>query len=380
MATPVPGVTRNKVFTPSMAEAALLRCFKAGDVPLLKGDPGIGKSQITMRVADLMFAEKYGYSIDENGRVRDPKGKFIGMSPLLRPWFREFRTAQRDPVDLMGVPHVEKKSSGQGASKREWFETGFATPGFLQSMNAELGGIIFLDEINRGPEMTQNACFTILDHGVVGDFQIPDTWLPCAAINEKDIGARKMGAALRSRFTHMTMVTNLNDVMRVAAQRDWEPGVMAYLRFCPDALHEYDPKADVPGPNPRAWERVSDLLSAGPPDASFELLVEGRVGEGHAIKFCGFLRYFNELPSIESIWMDPKKAQLVNKPETMYAVAAALARRVTENNFEKAIQYMDRLPVEFNFMMVNDAIHRNPVLQTTAAYNKWCVAHDNLHS
>lgn len=367
---------------PSELGAALQDCFQAGKAPMVHGDPGIGKSQIAMQVADLMFAEQYGYKI-RDGKVYDPQGLCIGNSPTLRPWFREFRTAQRDPVDLTGVPHVEKNGKG--------YETKWAVPGFLPK--DERGGIFFFDEINRGPEMTQNACFTILDYGVVGEYTMPRTWIPAAAVNDNDGGARKMSSALLSRFVHIDARTDLDDVVGgdprlstsvnktpIAILRDWHPAVIAFLRFRPETLHKYNPKERV-SPNPRGWEFVSELLKKGG-NSNFEVqqhLFIGVLGEGVGIEFMGFLKLYLSLPSVDEILLDPDHVQLVDQPQTMYAVAAALGRRTDVKSFGNAIKYMERLPVEFNFMMVMNAVHRDTSLQTTRAFSQWATRHSELH-
>ncbi len=367
---------------PSELGTALLDCFQSARAPMVHGAPGIGKSQIVMQTADAMFSEKYGYKM-KNGVVIDVTGLPLDGRPSSRPWFREFRTAQRDPVDLTGVPHVHKNGTG--------FETKWATPGFLPK--DARGGIFFFDEINRGPEMTQNACFTILDYGVVGEYVMPKTWIPAAAVNDNDAGARKMGSALQARFIHIDARTDLDDVVGgdprlstsvnknpIAILRDWHPAVIAFLRFRPDLLHKFDPKQRV-SPNPRGWEFISDLLLRGG-NTSFEVqhhLFAGVVGEGAAIEFSGFLKLYLSLPSIDEILLAPDKVRLVTEPQTMFAVAAALGRRADRKSFGNAIKYMERLPVEFNFMMVMNAVHRDSTLQSAPEFSRWATAHSEVH-
>ena len=62
----------------------------------------------------------------------------------------------------------------------------------------------------------------------------------------------------------------------------------------------------------------------------------------------------------------------------MYAVSAALARRMTEKTFANGVAYMERLPVEYNVACVTDAIRRNPDLKRVPMYTKWCVKHPDI--
>ena len=48
-----------------------------------------------------------------------------------------------------------------------------------------------------------------------------------------------MSGALKSRFIHLDKETDLEDVCRVALNRDWSPVVIAFLRFRPDLLHSF---------------------------------------------------------------------------------------------------------------------------------------------
>ena len=361
---------------PSELGNAMAICFKAGRAPMVHGDPGIGKSQIAQQTADLMFAEKYGYKIHE-GVLYAPKVERTGTGARTmkqsfheavpagfeRPWFKDVRAALLDAVDVRGLPTV---TDGHVI---------WATPGFLPT--DERGGIFFLDEINRGTEMVANALFSLILDRQVGEYRMPDSWIPAAAVNDKDTGARKMSSALQSRFIHLDARTDLDDVCKFAIQHNWEPAVVAFLRFRPGDLHNYEPTRRV-SPNPRAWEFVSQIVAQNPPESVLFPLISGAVGEGAAIEFVGFLKMFKELPSIDAIMLDPDRAQLVTTPQTMYAVASALARRATDRTFGQIVKYLNRLPVEFNVLCVKDAVIRCTAIQSTREFTNWSIAHSDV--
>jgi hypothetical protein len=354
---------------PSELGNAMAICFQAGRAPMVHGDPGIGKSQIAQQTADLMFAEKYGYRV-ENGQLFQPVDQFKKKpvwepvySNFERPWFKDVRAALLDAVDVRGLPTVND-------GKVLW-----AIPGFLPT--DERGGVFFLDEINRGTEMVANALFSLILDRQVGEYKMPASWIPAAAVNDKDTGARKMSSALQSRFVHLDARTDLEDVCKFAIQHNWEPAVVAFLRFRPGDLHNYVPTARV-SPNPRAWEFVSQIVAQDPPASVLFPLISGAVGEGAAVEFVGFLKLFKELPSIDAILLDPKRAQLVTSPQAMYAVSAALARRASDKTFGRIVEYLDRLPIEFNVFCVKDAVTHCPAIQTTADFTRWCTKHADV--
>lgn len=354
---------------PSELALALGYTFAAKRSPMVHGDPGLGKSQIMRQVSDVMFAEKYGCKV-KGGKLyqcRVVKGKKSDLiewdllSPEFeRPWFRDFRVAMRDAVDLMGVPYVENGM------------TQMAKP-MVFNLD-ERGGVIFMDEINRGTEMVMNACFQLLDSGTVGEHRLPSSWLKASAVNDKDAGARKMSSALLARFSHLDLKTDVDDVSKHAVSNEWEPPVIAFIRFHPALLHAYNPKERV-SPNPRAWDYVSQTIAQGVPDKLLLPMIAGLIGEGAAIDFMSFLKLYRELPSIDAIMMDPVNAVIPEKPGALYAVASALARRVTEQSLGRVMQYLDRLPTEYNVLCIRDAFRRLPVLQSTPQATSWCTKH-----
>lgn len=332
---------------------------------MIHGDPGIGKSQIAMQVADAMFAEVYGYKIVE-GKLCEAlkKGKPVPVShEFQRPWFRDVRAAQLDAVDLRGLPTVN------GDHRAHW-----AIPEWLP--RDDRGGVVFLDELNRGTELVSNACFQWITEGRIGDYVMPEKWVMASAVNDKDGGARKMSSALLSRFVHVDACTDLDDVCRIAVQRDWEPAIVAFMRFMPQLLHAYNPKDRV-SPNPRAWEFCSQIVAQGPDKDIEHALFEGAIGTA-AIEFSAFLKLFRSLPSIDSILLSPGTADVPTDPATLYAISAALGRRATEDNFGNVVAYLERLPVEYNVFAVVDAVRRSKVLQTTAVFTRWATTHANV--
>lgn len=329
---------------PSELAQAVKICVAAGRVFMVHGSPGCGKSQIVGQVADEIFAPKY------------PEALALSS----KPYFIDLRAAQLDAVDIRGVPAVVK-------GKTIW-----AIPEFLPT--DDRGGILFLDEINRGPEMVQNALFSLCDKGEVGAYKLPKNWVVGAAVNDQDAGARKMSAALSARFEHFDVKTDLEDVCQIAIKRGWHPMVIAFLRRFPHLLHAFDAKARV-SPNPRSWEFVSQILQQDPPLKLMLALVGGAVGEGTAIEVASFFRLYQSLPDIDGIIMDPLKAVVPTEPSVIYAVSAALARRMSDKNVGRIVQYLDRLPVEYNVASVVAGARLTPGIRTTEAFTAWVIKH-----
>jgi hypothetical protein len=151
---------------------------------------------------------------------------------------------------------------------------------------------------------------------------------------------------------------------------------MQVLRFRPDLLAEFDPNRPS-NPTPRTWEFVNNVPTSLPDPIYFGTLA-GYVGEGAAAEFTGFRRIYSKMPSIESILMNPSRADVPTDPATMYALTGALAHRSTKDNFDRVYEYLDRLPPEFQVMAVQDAIKLVPKIKETKAFTTWAVRNSNV--
>jgi hypothetical protein len=195
-----------------------------------------------------------------------------------------------------------------------------------------------------------------------------------------------MPEALNSRFTHLTLEPDLNDFTSHAIDCNFHPAVIAFVRFRPELLHQYDraitrtgQAAEKAYPCPRTWEYVSNILSKRQARDIEHALIMGTVGRAAAGEFLGFLQLWRELPDIDQIIADPEGSRLPEKPATCYAVASALARMAENGNLGSIITYLDRLPEqEYAVLAVKEMIARNPKLNRAGALTKWKVAHANV--
>jgi hypothetical protein len=298
----------------------------------LWGPPGVGKSQITAQVAAAM------------GR------------PVV-----DIRAVQFDPVDLRGLPVV----NGDG-------QTHWSVPAFLpQATRDGKAGVLFLDELNAAPASVQAACYQLVLDRRLGEYQLPEGWDIVAAGNrETDRGVvNRMPTPLANRFAHFEVTPDGEDWAKWAVKSGIRAEVIAFLRFRPELLHQFDPSTGEKAfPTPRSWEFVSRAIEAAPP-AEIELQVYSAiVGQGAALELTGFLRVFRHLPSIDSILMDPSGAKVPTDPATLYALSGALARRAKDDNLDRLWTYVQRLPAEFTVLTMADTVRRQPELQHTGAF------------
>lgn len=323
---------------PKEIALSLETCIAANYPAMLWGPPGVGKSQTVAQVAAKLGLE-----------------------------LRDLRASQLDPVDLRGLPHLN------GDGRTHW-----SVPDFLPNDGR---GVLFLDELPDADRAVQNACKQLILDRRLGDYRLPDGWVPIGAGNTVSdrAGANALNKANANRFAHLTYEVHLDDWCAWAVGVDLQPELIAFIRFRPNLLHSFEPKSTENAfPSPRSWEGISKLMRATPPAAVEHELFKGTVGAGAAAELSGFLRIWRKLPSLDGILMNPATAAVPDDPATLFAVAGGLARRSSEKNFDRIMTYANRVPKEWQVYLVKDATRRDETLQNTEAFIKWASVNSDV--
>ncbi len=325
---------------PSQVVASLHKLIKIKQPIFLWGAPGIGKSQIVAQVA------------------KEKNYKLIDIRAVLL-----------DPVDLRGLPRVN--ADGQAT---------WCPPSFLPKENCTECGIVFLDELNAAPPLVQAACYQLVLDRRIGEYVLPDGWTVVAAGNgEKDRSVtHRMPTALANRMVHINMQTSTEDWLSWAEKSDIALEILAFLRFRPKLLHDFDPQsASKAFASPRSWEFVSNMLKAAlEPELEYELF-QGTIGMTAATEFMGFLRIWRDLPTVESILAAPNTIDVPSEPATLYAVCEALGAKANTQNIEHVVHYALRLPAEFSVLLLRTAVCNDEEIVQTAPFADW--AQKNAH-
>ena len=304
---------------------------KAKQPVFVSSPPGCGKSSVVRQAADSLSIQ-----------------------------LRDIRALLLDPVDLRGLPRLGKDG------RATW-----AIPDFLPQ---EGEGILFLDELNAAPAMVQAACYQLVLDRKLGEYTLPEGWAIVAAGNrDSDRAATtRMPTALRNRFVHIDFEVDVNEWSEWALRAGIRPEVIAFLRFRSPLLSAFDRDANA-FPSPRSWEFVSRILRGDhKPNVQHELFA-GAVGIGAATEFSGFLEMYRTLPSIDAILLNPLQEPIPENEAAKYAITTSLARCATDNNFDRIMMYMDRMPAEYGVLCVRDAVLKEPAIRHTSAFVQWAV-------
>jgi hypothetical protein len=243
----------------------------------------------------------------------------------------------------------------------------------------ENGGVLLFDDRNQANADLQKVLANIQQARTLHGKPLADGWTVVSTGNRQSdrAGANRVLSHLRNRETVLEFETHLDDSTSWMIDHGVHPMVIAFTRFRPHLLHDFDPQRDV-NPTPRSWvEGVSAILGKVPPEAEYECF-KGAIGEGAAAEFVGFVRIYRKLPNPDAILMNPDTADVPTDPATLYALSGALAERATEANLERVVTYTSRMPAEFSVLSISHAVRKTPDLANTQAFTKWAVAHQDV--
>jgi len=322
---------------PSKIIEALKVCISAKQPAFLWGPPGVGKSDVVAQIA-----RELGY-------------KLIDIRAVLL-----------DPVDLRGLPRIENG------------ESVWSTPAFLPKGKGKY--LVFLDELNAAPPLVQAACYQLVLDRKIGEYELPKDAVVVAAGNREGDRAvtSRMPSPLANRFVHLDFDVDVDDWIRWGLSNGVRTEVLAFQRFRPALLHQFDPqKNEKAFPTPRSVTFLSRLMDASNGDIDYDL-AKGVVGEGYASEFIGFLKIFKSLPDPDMVLMAPSKAVVPTDPATLYAICGAVATKASDQNMKNVVEYANRLPVEFSVLLIRDCITRDDSLLKTRAFVEWASKHSDV--
>ena len=296
---------------------------------MLWGPPGVGKSQMIAQVAT-----RHDVAVID------------------------IRLSQMEPSDLRGIPF-------RHGELVEW-----AIPALLpDAVRHGDAGILFLDEITSAAPTVSAAAYQLILDRRLGEYRVPDGWAIFAAGNRQgDRGVTySMPAPLANRFSHFSVDVHLDDWVAWAYAHDIDERVIAFLRFRPELLFNFDPAHNPAAfPSPRSWEFAHRALKKFG-DAPSLLLpaLQACVGPAAGIEVKAFIDNLDNLPDIDAI-LRGDSVPVPREIDLQYAVATALVSRAirakanghAHETYGRILDYAGRFPQrEMGVMLVSD-MHR----------------------
>lgn len=291
----------------------------------------------------------------------------VGKSGVVRKFASDIgavlvdvRLSQYDAVDLRGLP--DDDGNGNTAWLRPSTMPFEGNPAF-DVEGDERPIVLFLDELLHAKADVQAVGFQILhtDDRCVGEHKLLDRVIVVAASNRETdrAGVHKMLTPVANRCMHMNVESSTDAWKQWAAtDGEIEPVVIGYINFRGDHLSQFAEALKTSAkafPTPRAWETVSRIITeCGKETGLRELAIAATIGEGVATEFNAFVRMAEKAPTFDDIVADPKKARVPVERDMMCAVSAMLCRRVDIKTIDTVIDYIDRMPEEYQTVFCAD--------------------------
>jgi len=327
--------------TPSQLKVVLTQAIKARKPILVKGSPGIGKTDVIESAA-----------FDANAHL-------IVMHPCIS-----------DPTDFKGMPVV---------IDGECFFLPFSE--LKELMDAKVLTVCFFDDIGQAPESVQKALMQLLLKREINGKKISPHVVFVAATNRKadKAGVSGMLEPVKSRFTSIVELTvSHKDWIEWAIVKGLPIDLIQFIQFRPNLLNDFKASSDlINSPCPRTVANLGEMLSWDVPKEIEYELFSGAVGEGFASEFMAFRAIANKLPKIDQILIgNDKKAPQGN--DVCFAVCIALSRKVSDSTIGNVIAYMETMQAELQVLFYKTATKMNPDLMNTKEMILWSTQNSNL--
>lgn len=315
--------------------------LQAGLVPMIAGSPGIGKSDLVRALAKQF-----------NLKVID------------------HRLSTSDPTDMSGLPATQ----GEKAT--------FLPFDLFPTQDAEVpdgydGFLLFLDEINSAPQSVQAAAYKLVLDREVGQHRLHDKCACITAGNLQTDGAivNRLGTAMQSRLVHFEMAADADEWLSWAYSEGVDSRVTAFINYAPEKLHSFDPgHNDKTFPCPRTWHFLSRYLGVVGNLVNNDIhALAGTIGEGTAREFMTFCEIEKDLVTFDQIVKNPTKIDLPTEPSTTYFLCGSLASKVDKKTLDKVVQFVERLPIEFQIVCFRDMLKRQKELKKEKALRDWII-------
>ena len=309
---------------------------------MLHGAPGMGKSDACLQIADQLGI---------------PAERVLIV-----------HVNNHDVVDFTGVPSV---TGG---------ETIFNPTKMFHAFREGTGpGLIVLEELAQSSMQMQTWVAGFVLERCTTTFKLdPEVRFVATGNRAQDrSGAKPLLGHLNDRFYHIDVDAALDDWCVWAMANGVDAMGIAFMRLRPQLLNAFDP-ARRSNPTQRSWTKLFTEVPTDMPTDLYLVLAEGKVGEGAAAEWVAARDMMSKMPSVDAIRLNPDRVEIPSEPSVKFAIATALAVTTEPDAFARDMQYIGRMPKEFQMVYITDALRLHPKLQLTKDFIGWAVANKDI--
>lgn len=338
------------------------KLYATGKCFYLKSAPGRGKTSTVLNAVDV---------------IARATGKTIGINVISGPLL--------NPPDSIGFGYLDRKE--------EFTEMLFSKPFWWRTRDGKKleeydGGIIFVDEADKMDVDIKKCIGEAALSGRLGPHDLPPGWVVWMAGNregDRSGSTRELDHLINRRFEvdikddfsaweAWALKNNISSETITFAQQN------PHIVF-PDKL----PERQGPFCTPRSLAATDEVIKAFadpegkvPTEGSIVSYVAGGIGEAAAAQLFAFFRLGQEMEPLDKIIAEPTSARIPEKPDAQMLVCYSLAARVSNDNADPIIKYIERMPKEFALTFARAACNRDYKLAITPAFRAWTSRNSTL--
>lgn len=326
-----------KLRIPALEQELVINA-RAGIPTYISGPAGVGKSQLAHQFAKA----------NNNMKVF------------------ELRANLYDPVDVRGGLKVVEQDDGT-------YRTRYGVPEDFPPTNMVEPCVLLIEELAQASKATMNALLQLLLDRSVGAYKLPINTIIIATGNRiiDRAGSNEIPTPVRNRLAQYELVVNTDDVVDHMFRNNYDPRIIAFLRYRPN-LVQHDDMTQQVILSPRSWEFANKKLPYLT-DKTMISSLSSVIGEGPAGEFVTYIEIENKLPKVEDIIRSPRTAKIPNDKEghIQYAVAAMLPSKTNETTFGAISTYIKRFGQEFQITYMKDVINAKPEIKELPLFKEW---------
>lgn len=334
---------------------------------LIVGKPGIGKT-----VGAVTFAEMNGIDyLVSNPGISDPTD-FKGLPAKV--------TRQKPVMDDMALMLKDAGLELDEPTLQAVEEIATFLPfgDLLKIIEADRPMFWILDDLGQAPVSVQTALMPPLSSGMIGNYKLSEHVYIIATTNgrEHKAGVKGLLEPVKSRFGMIVeLEPKLEDFTSYGYANGYYQPIMDFVHSTPHALCDFKANNGMENsPNPRLWEKLSDILKAAGEGIDKDLrkiICQSCIGESWGAQFNAFLSIYVKMPRYIEIIAEPEEFPMDHSPDIRMAILGMLANQGQVEHSKEIFTYINKLNKESQVVFFRSLSAMKSPLRDTEQGQRW---------
>lgn len=243
-------------------------------------------------------------------------------------------------------------------------------------------GVLVIEERNASDQLVQKALNQVVLERRFGKHHLPKGWMVISLSNRvsdrSGAGKPMMHSINREGVVEIDFV--MEDYTKYWETVGMHPYGVAFAKQNAGVFATEVPVEAKPFCTPRSYTFAWDWLTAAsggdinniPTDLIAQQAVAMYVGDGTAATMFAYLKVKDDIPTIEEILQDPKRAKAPERLDAVYMVMQNCVHHVTPQNVDAIWEYIERLPKEIQTSAAQSCINKTGgALINSKSLGKW---------